>query len=294
MSKQIRVAIHAHVFYAHIWPEIKVCIENFISVCGGDNVLLVVTYPQTETDLKQLFDNFSLGCKFRVLPVPNQGYDIGPFLVVFLNNLDLSKYDFIVKLHTKRDTEKIWCHFRPFCGAQWRRSLLSFCATVTEVARMLHSFEKYHRLGMVASHRVINYSGSDNLSVVRKVGDILKNDMALPPRHYVMVSGSMFAVRARLLKFCQARFSFDDFTVAGKGECAHKDYGLAGPLEFLFAMGVDAQGYIVSEGRWSPALASLGYKLQSIAFISLRFLSDLARKLTGDKFITTILNLVQK
>ena len=289
-----KVAIHAHVFYLHIWPEVEKCVSNFVAVCGSANVLLVVTYPKTEPSLRQLFDNFMPTCECRVVPVPNKGYDIGPFFVEFLNKIVLSRYDYIVKLHTKRDTEKIWCHFRPFVGSEWRDELLSFCNSKEAVLRTLTSFDRFPRLGMVASHRVINYSGSDSPSAVRTVRDMLQRKMSLHPRHLVMVSGTMFAVRAELLKFCQGRFTFGDFSSAGTGERAHKDYGLAGPLEFLFAMGVDAQGYVISAGIWPPAVALFGYSIQTAFFLLLRFSSDLTRKILGVRLFDRVLNAIQR
>ena len=279
-----RIAIHAHVFYANIWPEIKCCVDNIISVCGASNVLLVVTYPDTMSDVRELFKGFHPLCRFRLSPVPNRGYDIAPFLVEFLGNLDLSHFDYIVKLHTKRDTKKVWCHFRPFLGAEWRRALLSFCSSEEEVSRVLKAFERHPRLGMVASHRVINYSGSDCLLVVRETSRILQKSMKLVPKHFVTVNGTMFIVRANLLEFCQGQYEIGDFTPAGIGERAHKDYGLAGTLEFLFPMGVDAQGYVISEGKWSPTIALFGYKLQTLFFLSLRFCSDLLRKIISEKY----------
>lgn len=88
----------------------------------------------------------------------NYGYDVALFFNV-LDRLDLDCFDYVIKLHTKRDTPKCWVNFTPFEGGQWRRSLLSFCATPEAARRTLAAFARRPRLGMVAARALIDPSG---------------------------------------------------------------------------------------------------------------------------------------
>ena len=67
---------------------------------------------------------------FNFISVENVGYDIWPFIKV-ITDIDLSKYDYLIKLHTKRDMPvTLPCalgngYFVEY-GDAWRRNLMSF------------------------------------------------------------------------------------------------------------------------------------------------------------------------
>lgn len=274
----IKVAIHAHVFYDELWPELEGCIRNIVEVCGADKVELAITYPETHAALERLLkeEAATFGCDCEVVPVPNRGYDVGPFACEFLPRVNLSETDYIVKIHTKRDVDT-WMNFRPMKSSKWRRELLKFCATRDAFRRTLEALGRYPKLGFVTSHRVINYCGSDWGEDARVVKQMLRDEFGLAPRHLVTASGTMFCARAEIFKRFKGRYSFDDFPVIC-AKTAHSDYGLAAKLEYAFTMAADAMGYVVSEGRWSPRMARLGYAVESVAFRVLRLMSDTIRK----------------
>lgn len=274
----VRVAIHAHVFYADLWPEIAACIDNVVAVCGAGNVTLVVTCLETNVNLRTEIGSRGFGCPVRLVGVPNRGYDVGPFVCEFLNTVDLDSIDLIVKLHTKRDVDT-WINFRPMKGSEWRRELLKFCATENAFRKTIDAFARYPELGMVASHRVINYCGSDWGGEAKVVRQMLRDDFGLAPQHLVTASGTMFCARSEVLKPFRGRYEFADFPFVS-ARSAHCDYGLAARLEYAFTMVADAMGYVVSEGRWSPMLAYVGYAVQSVLFRALRFVSNAVRCFT--------------
>lgn len=272
-----RVAIHAHVFYADLWPEIATCIDNVVAICGAGNVALVVTYPEANADIRAEIENRKFGCPVQLAGVPNRGYDVGPFVCEFLNGVDLDSVDYIVKIHTKRDVDT-WMNFRPLKGAAWRRELLKFCSTEKAFRNTIDAFSRYPKLGMVTSHRVINYCGSDWGEDARAVKQMLRDEFGLAPRHLVTASGTMFCARAEIFKRFKGRYSFDDFPVVC-AKTAHSDYGLAAQLEYAFTMSADAEGYVVSEGTWSPWVARIGYAFQSVVFCVLRRASNAVRSI---------------
>lgn len=272
------VAIHAHVFYDELWSELEACIRNVVEVCGADRVKLVITCPEAHAALEQLLkeEASTFGCDCEVVPVPNQGYDVGPFVCEFLQRVKLTEVDYIVKIHTKRDVDT-WMNFRPMKGSKWRRELLKFCATKEAFRRTLKALERYPKLGYITSHRVINYCGSDWGADARVVKQMLYKEFGLAPRHLVTASGTMFCARAEIFKHFKGHYSFGDFSVVC-AKTAHSDYGLAAQLEYAFTMTADAMGYVVSEGRWSPRMARIGYAIESVVFCALRFMSDAVRK----------------
>lgn len=273
---EVKVGVHAHVFYPDLWPEVASCVDNIVAVCGAANVSIVVTHPESASDLKAEIEKRNFGCIVRVAGVPNRGYDVAPFVCEFLNKVDFDALDLVVKIHTKRDVDT-WMNFRPMKGSRWRRELLKFCATRDAFRRTLEALGRYPKLGFVTSHRVINYCGSDWGKDARVVKQMLRDEFGLAPRHLVTASGTMFCARAEIFKRFKGRYSFDNFPVVC-AKTAHSDYGLAAQLEYAFTMAADAMGYVVSEGRWSPRMARLGYAVESAAFRVLRLMSDAVRK----------------
>lgn len=279
METSPRIAIHAHAFYPAIWPEIRQCIQNIIDVCGSDKIYLCVTYPEGHDEIAAIVGQESYSCTSDTVAFPNRGYDVAPFICAFLNTIDLNRFDYVVKLHTKRDVNS-WINFHPLHGSEWREALLSFCASKQAFLRSLGSFEKYDRLGMIASHKVINYCGSDIGKSVAQAANLLKRDFAITPKHLVSASGTMFMVRASLLRTFQKRYGLEDF-ICVTAQNRHSDYGLAALLEFAFTLCTDANGYLISEGRWPPALSKAGYAIQCTVFSMLRIASDTVRRITS-------------
>lgn len=265
---EVKVGVHAHVFYPDLWPEVASCIDNIVAVCGAANVLIVVTYPESVPILRVEIEKRTFGYGARIVGVPNRGYDVGPFVCEFINKVDLDAFDLIVKLHTKRNVDT-WLNFRPLKGASWRKMLLSFCSSRKEFERVVFAFAKYSRLGYVTKHRLVNYCGSDLHDQVEPVCRMLRDEYSLCPQHMVTISGTMFCARAKLLKCFQGRYAYEDFVLVDRAN-AHKDYGLAAQLEFAFTLAADAMGYLVSEGRFPVRFARFGYAMQSAAYLSLR------------------------
>lgn len=124
MTKR-KTLIHAHIFYPDIWPEILSCIENCLAESAPRSVSLVLTYPETHPELKDILipavNRLKPSLKdSEVVPVPNCGYDIAPFLIEVLNRRTLNDYDYIIKLHTKRNVNT-WLNFRAYRGTAWRK-----------------------------------------------------------------------------------------------------------------------------------------------------------------------------
>lgn len=270
------VIIHLHVFNLAVLDEIEVAARNIVSAVGVGNVFAIITYPENVPTAESAAKAISLPCDKRLTAVPNRGYDIGPFVCEVLNKTNLDDFDLVAKLHTKRDID-VWINFRKLTGPAWRKELLGPFSSLESAQKSIAAFAKWHRLGYVTGHNVINYCGSDSLSEATATSNWLKQEYSLAARHPVTAPGSIFMARTDILKPFANRYSWNDF-VEVTSDNAHREYGLATRLERSFAMAADAMGFVVSEGRYSPSIAIAGYRIQSTAFKSLRAITKLIRK----------------
>ena len=255
-------------FYRNIWPELKDCIHNFISVCGADNVKVVITSPDGEP-AAFLRGEMPLA---TVVPVPDRGYDVGPFFEA-LASIDLSAFDFVVKLHTKRNMDRFWMNYRPYKGAEWRRSLLSFCSSEKAVATSLRGFARDPTLGMVAGRDITDPSGVASGRYDFTEAYALMRRFGLTPSGTTLVFGTMFMVRAKILEPVAGKVRVDDFDFVTE-ETVHKVYGNAGLWEYSFALLATSQGYRVARGRF-PKPISIGWnRFRMVFYRILRSLSD--------------------
>lgn len=278
-----RIAIHAHLYYPELAPEIFGSVRNIVSVVGARNVRVYATYPEGNAPLQALIRDGLPGAD--MLPVPNKGYDIGPFFEV-LKRIDFSWADFIVKIHTKRDVSG-WVNFRLFRGGAWRAALLGFCRTPTAFRKVVKDFERQPLLGMVADRRLIDPSGVGAGHHPEYCEDLLCR-LGFEPKGRTIVYGTMFVVRARLLQ----RFSHfgiddcDEVTVRN----AHEVSGLANACEGAFAMAVESQGYRVAQGRFPAWMSRPYYAVKRISFVMLRKASNAARSTRCLRVIFTALD----
>ena len=275
MKNSPKIAIHAHIFYKELWQELASCINAYIEECGKDNVETYLTIPESHPEWDDELPESLLPCKYKIFSVPNRGYDVAPFLSV-LNNLNLDKYDYIVKLHTKRNIPFCVVNFHIFRDGEWRSELLSFCANSREVAKSIKAFARDRTLGMIAGRKLIDPSGVGMFNGVAESRSVLEK-CGIPSSSTTVVCGTMFMVKASLLKPLQGHFDILDFNQIS-ANTAHIDLGLAGNLEGAFGILVNDQGYRVAFGRNHRLLSILFYGTKKYVFHSLRLCSDFARQ----------------
>lgn len=231
----MNIAIHAHVYYAELWDELADCLRNF----QGYPYDLFVTTPHSDETLKKRILSDFPDADYRILE--NRGYDLGPFIDV-LNSLDLSKYDYIVKLHTKRDWSG-WFNFMHVHGPQWRNMLLSFCRTRQAVENALDVFQRNPKAGMVANASLIithgDYPESEN---VKQRAEQLLAKARLLPAQRIFIAGTMFMARAQLLKPLQGLRTLNDFEPV----LQHEVGTLAHAYERLLGYAISAQGMSIT------------------------------------------------
>lgn len=236
----MRTLVVAHVYYPQFWPELACCIRNIDGMRD-----LIVTYVD-EASVVGAKRDFPTA---RFFLSENRGFDIWPFLQA-VATVDLSVYDCIVKLHTKRDVEKEcdWyfnnCRFN---GSLWRNHLLAFCRTA-EAWRRTRTRLSEPGTGMVADRHVIVRRRDFPWASVRSCFDDAVADIRSIPgckpfdaRTAQYVSGTMFAMRPEPLAFLLKKtFSPEMFDVSSHDREGQIVYAYR--VENLFGLAVSAVG----------------------------------------------------
>ncbi len=249
-----KTLLHAHIFYPTLWPQIAACIENVRAIVQG-GLHVVATCPASKPELVTLVDHELVGISHEVHAVPNRGYDIGPFMVYVVNRPDLADYDFVIKIHTKRNVDT-FLNFHQITGSDWRNNLLSFCSTPKAMVRSFAAFDRDARLGMIADRRITSRGGFEYLKEDIALIRSSVAELGLMPREATFIYGTMFMVRAKLLLPLANRVTLHDFPITTE-KSAHFDQGFTTQLEKLFGAVVSAQGSLVSDGRLPHWLAQL-------------------------------------
>jgi len=234
-----RILVVAHVFYPQHWAELMSCIASV-----GPQADVVVTYVDEASVAEARRD--LPGATF--LPCENRGFDVWPFLCA-VQSVDLTRYDLVVKLHTKRDIDpKLRFRFnrRHFDGPSWRNRLLAFCRTPEAWSRSLRQFDD-PSVGMVAGGEVIvrrrDVTRADALAAFdaawREVSAL--GGRPVDPTRARFVAGTMFAVRSDVLRFLLRQgFSSERFVPSAHVRVDDLEY--AHVVERSFGLAVAASG----------------------------------------------------
>ncbi|MGN0915688.1 MAG: rhamnan synthesis F family protein [Succinivibrio sp.] len=238
-----KILVVAHIFYHEMWSLIAEKIEN---LKGYDFDLIVSTTSNLEELTSRVHEKFA---DAKVVLTENRGYDIWPFIKV-LKTLDLDKYEYVVKVHTKRDMGKIIASIDDkyfFRGSSWRDMLLSFISTRENLDKCIRAFEEDPSIGMINNHRLfdITRESADNPHFVYCFTEARKLlcSVGIKPYPYnevKYVAGTMFICRASILKPLLA-MDFDVSQFAAVNRKNEND--LAHVTERLFGWLVSSQGY---------------------------------------------------
>ncbi len=253
MTSHPHILVHLHLFYLDQLPYF---LEKLANITGSYD--LICTVNQKNPALVQQLQQFHPNT--RVILVENRGYDIWPFLQV-IYQVDLSKYDYVLKLHSKRNIpyEAYRTHF------PWREAL---------VEPLLHSPEIFKK----------------NLHLMKNNGGIcasglcfLQRDFSLPENTVLytsckkhlhiqnntrwFIAGTMFLIKSKCLVPLQHYpFSAEDFFPNSKSNSTST---LAHALERIFIALVLEQNYKVLplflpqfqiRTTWTQYLLLLRYK----------------------------------
>ncbi len=230
-----KVLVHFHLYY-HEQIDFWIKKLNNINHCIWD---LYVTYIEENEESKNKILNLKPDTIF--IKVPNHGFDIMPFIQV-LKMVDLKKYDYILKLHTKAYKSNCAKWQRKF---GWRDTLVNaLLSSKTQFFNCLKIFSKHNNIGMIGT----NYSKM-SLSQNHHPKDILIYDevcskLNLPNTKGNFIAGTMFLCKAPLFElFKNSDFDENYFYVNNPetnmtGTPVHA-------LERLLGTIIEMQGYYI-------------------------------------------------
>lgn len=267
-----KILVILHVYYGRMWMQLAKCVECIKTQCRCD---IVVTIPDNiEGDVFTVrYDVLNLFPEARIMQVENKGFDVGPFFEV-LNGINLDEYDFVVKLHTKRDIHGMangWVNGFHLSGSKWRDILLEFCSSREAVRDSIQRFVDDQKVGVVSCDEVI-VSSDDYYE--RRDPDVTCRALRLANvEEGSFVAGTMFMIRANLLKPIQGRWCLKDFSnVAHDGISNGNDDLLPYVLERLMGYIVCAQGFKLVDYRKSRPFYGVCHFMASSTAQVLRFI----------------------
>jgi len=269
---KMKILVHLHLYYIDMLPEML----DYLRSLEGRDYDLCVTVVKEDTELREKLLAFKPETK--ILTVENRGYDLAPFLSV-LHDVDLDKYDYLIKLHTKRDLPRpAYLPDGKFTGSEWRECLMGFLKNKQAFDRTMEIMEKKPDIGMLSHWKLIINAGKEDREANRRAEGIMQK-IGLQPQQKLFVAGTMFICRAELMKpLLKLNYAVNDFDVPAAD---HSGGTLAHALERVLGWIIYAQKYQIG----SYELKRVKDRLRIWAYKSGRFLY---RKHTNSKGVTRI------
>lgn len=229
----MKICVCLHLYYLDMIPEMKKYL------CNIDEYDLYITTPAENVNNEEhILKEFS-GAK--IIYTNNVGFDMYPF-VCFLKEVDLSSYDLIVKLHTKKDIPiEYSLNGFDLSSGWWRYYLLNpILGTKKSVKKVIKLFVKNKKVGLVGSKELlIRDSDIDKDIDMNCVNDVM-NQLGLQINKKEFIAGSIFIIRANLLLPLQKKdYKEEDFPPYLPRTWNELPYC----LERCFGMMISSQGY---------------------------------------------------
>lgn len=232
-----KILVHCHVYYPHMWAELKNYIQNIAPHPFDLYVTLVEKHSDIIDDVKRTFPNA------KVEIVENRGYDIGPFIHV-LNQVDLDDYEYVIKIHSKGTSDKgcrLYINGVRLTQKLWHRFLLEgILRSPKFFQKIMSRFEENPKLGMVGAKKLITSDDKVSEQLRSDIEKQMKEMGFAKPKEIRFIAGTMFMCRAKLLNPIKSKFMLHDFAPT---DGSVKDGTLAHVLERVLGTSVIAQGY---------------------------------------------------
>ena len=231
--KKILVILHVY-YHDHISYFIDK-MKN-INGCEWD---LIVTYSEENQRTNNKFRNFKPDVKFVM--VDNSGYDVWPFIQT-IKAIDLSGYDYILKLHTKNiNNPSIKLNGLKQTGHRWRNMIVdSMLKSQKQFSKCLKRLESNPNIGMICCYELF-VSLTDRIPEDTYMLEEEAARIGLQIKKGKFCAGTMFMVRPECLKvILDAEFT-PEMWVAGK---SHSIGTLAHVYERILCFAVLDAGYI--------------------------------------------------
>ena len=267
----MKILVHLHLYYLDM-------LEQMLDLLKSLDKVDYDLYVTTSSDFREQEKVKTFHPQSQILPVPNRGYDLAPFVYV-LQQVNLDDYDYIIKLHTKRDLPKPAT--LPNCsleGSDWRNLLTGFLHTTQTLQQALTQFDKFPQIGSLSHSLLIISAGKEDKEANLRAEKIM-SQMGLKTKQKTFVAGTMFICRARLmLSLKKLNLQFQDFDAPLSN---HQGGTLAHALERVLGWMIWSQGYKIAsynQETLKDKLKILGFHIKKFAY----------RKYTNSKGVTRI------
>ena len=230
----MKIAVHLHLYYLNQLSKTL----SYLKSLEGCDYDLFVTMVHENKDVEQQLKTFNPNAS--ILVVENRGYDIGPF-IDFLHRIDLKKYDYVLKVHTKSERGLCMTNLNNYyLGNKVWTFLLwnSLLGSKKQLDKALSLFQD-EKVGMVASSLCITKNKKNYNYLLPEINNELAKNGFDPVESFSFVAGTMFLAKTNVLKPL-LNYQLNDFeTTDGK----IKDKAFAHIMERLFSAFVWQQGY---------------------------------------------------
>lgn len=243
------LAVHLHLYYLSQLPRLLNRLQN-LNLAGlkADIFITLPSMPDKQSPAPQyakaIREIKSAFPDAVIIPTPNRGYDVGPFLT-FLHYIDLNKYAYILKIHTKnRSRHRFTClNHRRMHNALWCDLLQeSLIQTPEQIKKSLQLLIENPDTGMVAPSLCLTSEPQYYAHLMSAINSHLA-EMNFPAINQLnFVAGTMFLARARLFKPL-LRYTIQNFIPTN---AAVHDNTNAHVFERLFSAVISAQGYNIT------------------------------------------------
>ena len=243
-----RHCVILHLYYQYMWDEIKEYLLNLQEVSAFD---LFITCTEENKELfEKIYSSFNSNINVKIDLIENiRGADIYPFFYI-LNKINLDNYNLVYKIHTKQNiTNKIQCkipkstntNIRFYIGYKlWRNFLLEAILGKNNITEVINLFNTNPQIGMVGFGPLI-VKNKTNQDILHSYSfNLISSEYKFKQlEEYKCYVGTIFTIRANLLKCLQDRYTKSDFEV----ETSEKFVQFAYIMEGFFGYIVEAQGY---------------------------------------------------
>ena len=209
-NRDARILVVLHLFYFELWEAVRSYLENL----SDYDYELVVTFPRELADEAVLSAVREFRKGVRLLPYPNKGFDVGPFVDV-LNAIDLDRYDVVFKLQTKGCSRaKAYSYGQFFRYTDWFRQLYDGILDADNVHRVIDGLRNGD-FWLAAAGNLIIPDPYYRMWYVRRYCRRLGISC---PEDYRYVAGTCFAARAEALRpIRRLGLTISDFALSRRG-----------------------------------------------------------------------------
>ncbi len=194
--KNKKLLVHLHLYYK---DQINYMLHKLKNI-SGINWDLYVTCNELDNNTKNKILKFKPDA--NIILVDNIGYDVLPFIKV-IQSLDLNKYHYILKIHTKNKRQEVWVKQFHRKGYWWRNILIdALISSKHRFRKNLKIFNKMPKVGLVCSEIFL----WDTENVWPEDTYLLEDELKtlnFKSNYRKYCAGTMFLARAEIYKFLQ-------------------------------------------------------------------------------------------